>query len=605
MKRIGMRHTKLVLFAAVALFGINNVLEAQRVSSQVSSSEILIPLKEDQYSNIRQEDYIGPEECGECHQKNYSSWKEHPHSRMNQLATDKTVVGDFSGVSLPYADGRVAFLKRDGAYLMEFYRGDKRIRAFRITRTIGWRYQQEYLGIQIEGPEPPHDPLYTSESYLQFGYLLAPGTWLPQFYFNPEPDPEYEKDGAVHYDPFRPERWFTRRCIFCHNTYSYDARLYADRSGGPSPSFSTIKALANTDSSYKSNPEFFEQLQKLSYTQQVRELPTSKLVTVGISCESCHFGGREHSDGVTEIRFEPSHPLLADWTPAHNVARTAEDERRRVESQVIDSDVSPAAVNAICRQCHISGLHSKWPDGSALYNSLESLEQDAGACISELKCTHCHDPHVGGPDAGAPDRKEHLDACVACHDDLQSPEAASAHSHHDPGGVSCLDCHMPRIVQGVEVYNRTHRISSPTDPRILFTGMPNACNLCHLDKSLAWTQDVLESGWGTRIELPRGLERHFGREFGRPVGEAWLAHPNGTIRVVAAAAYARSPHGKEKLPQLIGFLNETNAYYRTRSLQIVERIIGRKFSEGEYSVAAPPEQRREQVQRLLERYSSR
>ena len=597
-----MRYTKLVLFVALALVGINNVVEAQEMSSQMSS-EMITPREVDQYSNIRQEDYVGPEKCGECHEKNYSDWTSHPHSRMNALANDETVVGDFSGVSLSYADGRVVFLKRDGAFLMEFYRGGKRIRTFRITRTIGWRYQQEYLGIQIEGPEPPDDPLYTLEAYLQFGYLFGPGKWLPQFYFNPEGAPEYEADGSAHFDPFEPERFYTRRCIFCHNTYSYDARLYTDRTGAQSPLFAPIKALAETDASQESNPNFFEQLQKLSYTQQVRELPTSKLVTVGISCENCHFGGREHSDGVTEIRFSPSHPLLAEWTPEHEVASSGGDKRARVESQVINSNQNPATVNAICRQCHISGLHSKWPDGSALYNSLESLEQDSGACMSELKCTHCHNPHVRDSDAGAPDRKEHLDACVACHEDLQSQNAASAHSHHEPGEVSCLDCHMPRIVQGVDVYNRTHRISSPTDPKILFTGMPNACNLCHLDKSLAWTQGALERGWGESIALPRGLERRFGKELGRPVGEAWLAHPNGTIRMVAAAAYARSSFEEKRLSQLIGFLNEPNAYFRTRSLQIVERIIGREFSESEYSVAGSPEQRIRQVQRLLERHA--
>jgi hypothetical protein len=488
---------------------------------------------------------------------------------------------------------------------MEYYRGEKRIRTFRITRTIGWRYLQEYLGVQIQGPEPLDDPLYTLEAYLQFSYLLARAKWVPQFYVNPESAPEYEEDGTAHFDPFEPERFFTSRCIFCHNTYSYDARLYTDRSGGESPSFSQVKALAETDSSHESNPVFFEQLQKLSYSQQVRQLPISKLVTVGISCESCHFGGREHSDGVTEIRFEPSHPLLGEWTPVHKVARTGNGERSRIESQVIDSVVSPATVNAICRQCHISGRLSRWPDGSALINSLESLEQDSGACKSELKCTHCHNPHVRGPDAGAPDRKEHLAACVACHEDLPSQDGASAHSQHEPGQVSCLDCHMPRIVQGLDVYNRSHRISSPTDPKILLTGMPNACNLCHLDKSLAWTQDALASGWGKRIELPRGLERMYGKEFDRSVGEAWLAHPNGTVRMVAAAAYARSAFGKKKLPRLIGFLNEPNAYYRTRSLQIVERIIGRELSESEYSVTGPPGQRTKQVQRLLKRYSDR
>ena len=598
-----MRYGRFSSLAAVTLLSINNGVGAQTSASEKRPETLLLP--KDTYSNIRHEDYIGPEACGECHEKNYSDWSQHPHSRMNQLATDETVVGDFSGTSFSYGNGRVVFLKRDGAFLMEFYQGEKRIRTFRITRTIGWRYEQDYLGVQIEGPEPPGDPLYLSESYLQFGYLFGLEQWLPQFYYNPELAPEYERDGTLHYDPFMPmpEGYFTERCVFCHNTYSYDTRLYADRAGSQLPDFTQIKALAEADGSRQSNPEFFEQLKNLSDTQRVAELPTSKLVTDGISCESCHFGGREHSDGVTEIRFRPSHPLLEDWTPYQRTP-AATDAGVRVESQLIDSKEDPAMVNAICRQCHVSGLNVKWPDGSALYNSLESLEQDSGGCMSEIKCTHCHNPHVGGPDAGAPVRKEHLDACLACHEDLQSQRAAAAHSNHDPGQVSCLDCHMPRVVQGVDVYSRSHRISSPTDPKILLTGMPNACNLCHLDESLAWTRDALASGWESKpLKLPPALESLFGKEFERPVGDAWLAHPNGGIRVVAAAAYARSPHGRESLPELMRLLNDPNAYYRTRSLQVVQRIMGRKFSKDDYYVAAPPQQRRLQIERLLRQYS--
>ena len=105
------------------------------------------------------------------------------------------------------------------------------------------------------------------------------------------------------------------------------------------------------------------------------------------------------------------------------------------------------------------------------------------------------------------------------------------------------------------------------------------------------------------MQLPRALENLFGKEFELPVGDTWLAHPNGGIRVVAAAAYARSPHGKESLSELIRLLNDPNAYYRTRSLQVVQRIMGRKFSKDEYYVAAPLQQRRLQVERLLKRYS--
>ncbi len=162
---------------------------------------------------------------------------------------------------------------------------------------------------------------------------------------------------------------------------------------------------------------------------------------------------------------------------------------------------------------------------------------------------------------------------------------------------------MPRIVQGFGVYNRSHRIASPTDPKILASGMPNACNLCHLDKSLAWTRDELEAGWGKRIELSPGLEAHYGKEFQRPMGEAWLTHPFAHARLVAAGAFANSPLGKETLPLLLHYLEEPNAYLRFGFLQNVEKILGRKLTDEEYTVTGPRTVRKKQVQKLIERFA--
>jgi hypothetical protein len=524
------------------------------------------------YSNILREDYIGPEACGKCHAENYAKWKLHPHSRMNQLAGTASVLGDFSGVSLRYSDGEAVFRTEDGLFTMEYLVRGKAVRKFKVTRTIGWRYLQEYVGVQLQGPEPPGDPLYTEETRLKFGYSLKDKKWLPQSYLDsPYNDTEYRDDGRLRYDPFDPERNpFNSRCIHCHNTYPYELRLYSDdrlQGFSPAPAHAVQTLL-------EKRPQYLDQRHNPS-------LPAQSLVTVGISCESCHFGGREHSRDVKKpFRFVPTHPELSDWTPDYRNARK-----------------NPAIVNAICRQCHFSGSGS-WADGSALINSMESIELERGACSSKLKCTDCHNPHVRGPDAGAPDRPEHLATCVACHANLQSPVSARTHGRHDPSHVSCLDCHMPRIVHGFDAINRTHRISSPSDPGILATGMANACNLCHLDRSLAWTRDQLLAGWGRRLELPRYLEAVFGADLARPAGEVWLEQPSGNLKVVAAAAYARSPLAKQALPRLVGALDDPNAYVRVRMLQIVEAVLGRKLEEKEFSLTGPPGTRREQAEAL-------
>jgi len=57
---------------------------------------------------------------------------------------------------------------------------------------------------------------------------------------------------------------------------------------------------------------------------------------------------------------------------------------------------------------------------------------------------------------------------------------------------------MPHTTYGLLKAIRSHQVDSPGLKASLATGRPNACNLCHLDKTLAWTQDNL-SQW-PRVE---------------------------------------------------------------------------------------------------------
>ena len=538
------------------------------------------------YSNIRPRDYVGPEACEECHQENYANWQEHPHSRMNMLATEETVLGDFDRATLTYGNRKAVFRKRNGEFFIEYFSEEQLLRQFKISRVIGWRYEQDYVGFQTLGPEPKNDSIYNSEIRLGFSYSVNRQEWFPQSYLEPTeyPGSEYQPDGSFRHDPFEPTTVaFNERCARCHNTYPYDLRPYkiytpdGILSGfppGPGLEEHVIKALAEEagDQDYLTGDT----------------LPIDRFVSVGISCESCHFGGREHAIETKEIRFVPTHPLLSEWTPDYKGARK-----------------NPEVVNAICRQCHHSGASAKdnWPDGSAAVNSMEAIEQDRGGCASEMRCTHCHNTHIVGPKAGSPDQKKHLDTCVECHKDLQSAQAANAHSRHTTEQASCLDCHMPRIVQGFGLTNRTHRIASPTDPQILSTGMPNACNLCHLDKSLGWTHNQLQKTWGKNVPMSQSLTKYFGNQLERPAGEAWLKHPVPLVRVVAADAYARSMWGEDKLSELIAALNETNAYNRYTFVQNIEKIIGHKLGEEEYSITGPKDLRAEQVKQLLVKYA--
>jgi hypothetical protein len=96
-------------------------------------------------------------------------------------------------------------------------------------------------------------------------------------------------------------------------------------------------------------------------------------------------------------------------------------------------------------------------------------------------------------------------ACYGCHESYRTRLAEHTHHAADSTGSLCYNCHMPHQVYSLLSTHRSHRIAVPRVRDSLGTGKPHACNLCHLDKSLGWTQDNLVKWYGTRPE-PLGAD---------------------------------------------------------------------------------------------------
>jgi hypothetical protein len=68
-------------------------------------------------SNMHRSDYIGPEACRQCHQKNF---EQRPHRRMSAKATEENVQGNFSGTqSISYLGGEATFYREDDGSRMK------------------------------------------------------------------------------------------------------------------------------------------------------------------------------------------------------------------------------------------------------------------------------------------------------------------------------------------------------------------------------------------------------------------------------------------------------------------------------------------------------
>jgi predicted CXXCH cytochrome family protein len=497
---------------------------------------------------------------------------------MNRRASDPgAVIGDFGGARLEYGGGTATFTRDANGFAMELAPSKAAARRFAITRTIGSRYLQEYVGVEVSGPEPPGDPVYAREIRLPFGWWVRAGRWLPRAYFDSWYGGEYAPDGSIANDPFVPDRdaWATR-CAWCHNTYPFEVRLVRANARDVGHGLEQWFSLARDGRSAASRAAIAND----------NLLPVDELVTIGISCESCHLGGREHAARPRTVkpRFVPGSPDVIARAGAPDL------EGGRHNAVVVD---------AICAQCH-STPSPRYPNGAAVRNSTEALDLLAGACVPSIKCTDCHDPHTAGAGPGAADPPTALAACTRCHRDLAEPSAVSRHTRHASGSASCLDCHMPRIVAGVSSFVRSHRISSPSDPVMLAAGAPNACNLCHLDRSIAWTVRELDRGWGAHLAPDATWRASYG-DLDAAIGPAWLASASGQIRITAAAAYARSPLGRAALASLELLLEDPDAYDRMWSLFAVEDVLGRRLKPAELDPLADQTTRARQVEALRQR----
>lgn len=486
-------------------------------------------------STVTAADYIGPAACGECHPDEHARWTKSLHPVMNQRAeTPDAIVGDFANAVVAYAGGEARFTRDRTGYAMTLARGGTSVR-YRVTRTIGRRGLQEYVGTQ----EPSG-----VEVRLPFAWWPRRGGWYPQPYF----DPWFAAE--TDFDAYAPvtEPW-AERCPWCHSTYPFAQRIARG----------TQRAVGH------GLEQFFTAAggsDRLAVEQQI---------TTGISCESCHLGGKAHKAGA------PIHlvPLGAEARPGAPVASTFAEER-----------ATPAIVNRVCAQCH-SGPSPRLPDGTALRNSSEALDLAASPCTT-ARCVDCHDPHRGGFDEARA-----VAACTSCHPRFADKAAAQTHSGHED--TSCLDCHMPRVVMGIDRVVRTHRIGSPGDPAMMSAAAPNACNLCHLDRSIAWTADELRRGFEIKLD-PRRWTAY--GELDRPVGEVWLESKEPALRLLAGAAYARSPLASFALPALTKALADPLPHLRVWGLFAIEDVIGRKVTLTEFDPRGAPAARAKQLQTL-------
>ncbi len=516
-------------------------------------------------SNLRPADYAGPDACRECHPGNHDAWSRHPHRWMNAPARPDTVRGDFAGgEAVSYRGGQVAFARTPGGYEMVLTRDATR-RVYRVTQTIGSRFFQYYVGRQTEGPEAPGHHFYHRDYVLPFGYWLDERAWVPTVHIGPErpdllrPDPFDPPDRGPHYAEYAAS------CNYCHTTFAFGDLISRrpHQVGAHAPAALDWAVHDYLRAARPGEVAAAARARASGGTENPMAAWDAEHYAVGygVSCEACHLGARAHAESRGAVRpsFFPAGPGLAATAPAPDTGRTAEN------------------VNWACGRCH-TGSRPAFAAGMSTWNSVEYSDAARGGCYPRLRCTDCHSPHeaLGREWVRAPAQDDAV--CLKCHDRYRGADARAGHTRHPPGtpGDRCLNCHMPRINEGIQDVVRTHMIYSPTRADMIEANHPNACNLCHPDRSIDWTLTHLKGWYGRSYDGAKLAASYADRT--SPVAAGWLASGNEAVRLVAADALARSGDVRHA-PAVAAAMDDPYLVNRQFAARGLERLTGVRPAE--------------------------
>ncbi len=468
--------------------------------------------------NVEASDYVGSESCAPCHADLVQAFTASPMHRMTRDVDKTTLEAPFHGESMSLGDDRATLTTRDGARFVSVESGATHATlVYRVTRVIGGHHREDFVGVleprapeESESDSHKHKHKQTDdELVLPVSYLIAKKRLRYKGYSVMVRERPSLNAGPV----------WNRTCIFCHNTVPLLSTLYgalgAKKTGGNAYQGEVVDRLLGDNLAFRYTATNDDALRdgltreatrlggalegdtREGWLRSIIGLTRShftgkKLLEVGIGCEACHGGAREH---VQDWRVRPS---LVPRAPYLSV-----DTQRGAPS--------PAEVeDHACARCH-QVLFSRYPwtweggrrnamPGGSHISSGEGRDMLMGGCKGELRCTMCHDPH-------AKDDSAHLeelatpkgnDVCVACHGALREEDAQRKHSHHDPAGNAgaCIACHMPKKNMSLEGdLSRYHRIGSPTDPDRVLGDRPLECALCHADKSVRELTRTMETWW--------------------------------------------------------------------------------------------------------------
>jgi tetratricopeptide (TPR) repeat protein len=449
--------------------------------------------------------FVGSETCAGCHQAEANLWRGSQHQLAMAHATDKSVLGDFSGATFDYFGVKSRFFRKDGKYLVETDGPDGKLATFEIKYTFGVDPLQQYLIAFPDGRLQALSIAWDSRSKDKGG----------QHWFHLYPNEQIRHDDVLHWSKLN-QNW-NFMCSECHST----------------------GVLKNYDAA---NDRF-----------------ATTFAEISVGCEACHGKGSAH---VGWAQSENS------WWPFGHVAdptmglKERFSERRdanwsfNAETDNVKRSSPPRALRAeveTCGLCHArrSEFSEAWPPGQSLSEThmvspivrglysadgqmLDAQEaynygsfKQSRMFAAGVTCSDCHDPHSSKL------RLAGDGTCLQCHS--QDKYAAVKHHQHEAvtPPLPCASCHMPTRTYIIIDKRHDHSFRIPRPDISAKLGTPNACNDCHKDKTAEWS--------AAAIELWHGPNRKGFQNYAEAFHSAWNEEADAAKLLAIVAGDRNAP----------------------------------------------------------------
>jgi hypothetical protein len=380
--------------------------------------------------------FVGSGACSDCHDKETRGWRMSWHARALSPATDPYVVGDFANAHFKGASSEATMARHGQARTMRTAGPGGTLAEFPVTWVIGGKRMQDAVTVLPDGR------WQVLPVYFHVRGAGRAGAWV---------DFTEAKQGAL--TPEHPFWWTNVRrmanheCLDCHTT----GLRVAEANG----------------------------------------MWTTQAADFTVACEACHGPGGTHAESSNKTDIsKPSTTNITACARCHGP--------RQPLWPLLDADHAfdlrgdyDEAYDPIVITLPGGGTSSDFfADGRPATSSFEYQAMLQSACYRKggATCLTCHSaPHAPGA-KHAELRDEPNRLCTSCHAAL-----AADHSHHKT--ATCIACHMPPVVAGVLDKFADHAIDVPSPANTVRHGVPNACGVCHAERSPAELAADIAKWW--------------------------------------------------------------------------------------------------------------